>query len=93
MTIHNREIAEQFSRLADLLEISGLGPKHVKALHQDLYIDKALGVRIAVSTDAHSQGNLDFMRFGVDQARRGWLTADDVINTRGLDDLLTLLRR
>jgi DNA polymerase (family 10) len=49
-------------------------------------------VRIAISTDAHRRSSLDYMRFGVDQARRGWLTADDVINTRGLDELLALLR-
>jgi DNA polymerase (family X) len=33
------------------------------------------------------------MRFGIDQARRGWLTANDVINTRSLADLRKLLRR
>jgi DNA polymerase (family 10) len=32
------------------------------------------------------------MRFGVDQARRAWLTADDVINTRSLKALRPLLR-
>ena len=39
------------------------------------------------ATDAHSVNALQFMRFGVDQARRGWLSADDVINTRSLADL------
>jgi DNA polymerase (family 10) len=33
------------------------------------------------------------MRFGVDQARRAWLTADDVINTRQFGDLRKLLKR
>jgi DNA polymerase (family 10) len=33
------------------------------------------------------------MRFGIDQARRAWLTADDVINTRPLDELRKVLRR
>jgi len=54
---------------------------------------KEARVRVAISTDAHSASNLAYMRFGVDQARRGWLQADEVINTRGLDDLLQLLRR
>ena len=67
-------------------------PKRLDLDDGDCRLAKELGVRIAISTDAHSQGNLDYMRFGVDQARRGWLTADDVINTRGLDDLLALLR-
>lgn len=54
---------------------------------------KAGGVRIAISTDAHAAAALDFMRFGVDQARRGWLEAGDVINTRPLDQLKKLLKR
>ena len=68
-------------------------PKRLDLDDADCRLAKELGVRIAISTDAHSRGNLDYMRLGVDQARRGWLTADDVINTRGLDDLLALLRR
>jgi DNA polymerase (family 10) len=54
---------------------------------------KAGAVRIAISTDAHAPAALDFMRFGVDQARRGWLEAGDVLNTRPLDRLRTLLKR
>jgi DNA polymerase (family 10) len=54
---------------------------------------KETGAKVVISTDAHSAANLDFMRFGVDQARRGWLESGDVINTRSLDALLGLLRR
>jgi DNA polymerase (family 10) len=54
---------------------------------------KELGVRTAISTDAHSIAALDCMRFGIDQARRGWLEPDDVINTRALAELKRLLRR
>jgi DNA polymerase (family 10) len=57
-----------------------------------IHIAKEKGVKLAISTDAHSVDALACMRFGVDQARRGWLTADDVINTRSLPDLLALLR-
>jgi len=54
---------------------------------------KDLGVKVAVSTDAHSTTDLDFMRFGVYQARRGWLEKQDVINTRPWKDLKQLLKR
>jgi DNA polymerase (family 10) len=54
---------------------------------------KSVGVKVAISTDAHSVSALGCMRFGVDQARRGWLEADDVINTRPLAELRRLLRR
>jgi DNA polymerase (family X) len=40
------------------------------------------GVRIVVSTDAHSVGALGYMRLGVGQARRAWLTKEQVVNTR-----------
>jgi DNA polymerase (family 10) len=54
---------------------------------------KSKGVKVAVSTDAHSVNGFQYMRFGIDQARRGWLTADDVINTRSLAELRKLLTR
>ncbi len=54
---------------------------------------KEKGVKLAISTDAHRLAELDNMRFGVDQARRGWLEADDVLNARHLSDLKKLLRR
>jgi DNA polymerase (family X) len=54
---------------------------------------KAAGVRLAISTDAHSVAGFRNMRFGIDQARRAWLTADDVINTRPLSGLRRLLKR
>jgi DNA polymerase (family X) len=53
---------------------------------------KQAGVKLAISTDAHSTNSFDYMRFGVDQARRGWLEAGDVINTRSLADLHKILK-
>ena len=52
-----------------------------------------LGVKIALSTDAHSMDNLGLIRNGIIAARRGWLTRDDIINTRPLSELRRLLRR
>ncbi len=51
------------------------------------------GVKIALSTDAHSTGGLGNIRYGVDQARRGWLSAADVINTHGWSALSHTLAR
>ncbi len=51
------------------------------------------GAMLAISTDAHGVAELGFMRWGVDQARRGWVTADRVANTRSLPRLLKLLHR
>ncbi|HEV2590895.1 MAG TPA: PHP domain-containing protein [Gaiellaceae bacterium] len=51
------------------------------------------GVRITCSTDAHSVRGLANMQLSVATARRGWATAGDVLNTRGLDELLGWKRR
>jgi DNA polymerase (family 10) len=54
---------------------------------------KALGIPIVINPDAHTTGELSLYRFGVDVARRGWLTKDDVFNTRGLKDVMKELKR
>ena len=54
---------------------------------------KSLGVKVAIVTDAHRASDLAKLRFGVDQARRGWLEPDDVLNTRSVSALRRLLRR
>ncbi|PLW82436.1 DNA polymerase/3'-5' exonuclease PolX [Kineobactrum sediminis] len=51
------------------------------------------GLKVAISTDAHSVSDLDFMRFGLNQARRGWMEAKDVINTLPLKKLRKLFQR
>jgi DNA polymerase (family 10) len=51
------------------------------------------GVRLVISSDAHSTAALANTRWGIAQARRGWLTRDDVLNTRPYDELRSLLRR
>ena len=54
---------------------------------------KAMGIPIVINPDAHSPGELGLYRFGVQVARRGWLTKDDVFNTRNLNDVMKELAR
>ena len=54
---------------------------------------KKHGVRIVIDSDAHSVEELGFMEFGVYQARRAGLKAQDVVNTRSLAELRKLLRK
>jgi len=54
---------------------------------------KSHGVRFVLSTDAHNQRELGFMRFAVAVARRAGLTAADILNTRPAPEFLKGLRR
>jgi DNA polymerase (family 10) len=51
------------------------------------------GVKIVISSDAHSPAGLAALRWGIATARRAWLTPHDVLNTRPLDAFRTALRR
>jgi DNA polymerase (family X) len=51
------------------------------------------GVKIVISTDSHSSGALRLMKWGVQAARRAWLTKADVLNTRSVDEFRKALRR
>lgn len=52
---------------------------------------RALGVMIVINPDAHSTGELELTRYGVDVARRGWLSAGEVFNTRSVDEVAKML--
>ena len=48
---------------------------------------KRAGVKLVISSDSHSPREFDLLEFGVNQARRGWLEPEDVLNTRSLKSL------
>ena len=51
------------------------------------------GVQVELGPDAHSIAGLDHVALGVSMARKGWLGASDVLNTRSADDVLAYARR
>jgi DNA polymerase (family 10) len=60
----------------------------------DIYCKRAkeLGVKLVISTDAHSTDQLELMKYGVITARRGWLEARNVLNTFPIKKLLRALK-
>lgn len=74
------------------LEINA-DPTRLDLDDKNILMARDIGLKLSVSTDAHSISSLDNMKYGVAQARRGWLEKDDVINTRSWKDLKKLLKR
>lgn len=68
-------------------------PERLDLNDGNLRAAKRMGLKIAINTDAHRIGHLDYMRFGVYQARRGWITKEDVVNTYPLEELLSMIRK
>jgi DNA polymerase (family 10) len=67
-------------------------PQRLDLIDVHCQMARAAGVKISIGTDSHSTAELGNMIHGVGQARRGWLTKDDVVNTRPLKALRALLK-
>ena len=85
-------VIETAARTGTFLEINA-NPWRLDLDDRHAAAAKRAGVRLVISTDAHSTHGLDVMRCGVLQARRAGLTAADVVNTRTLAGLKKLMKR
>ena len=84
-------VFEAAAALGVLLEINAF-PGRLDLSDVNARSAREAGVRFSLGSDAHSRENLRYMELGVATARRGWLTADDIANTRPLAGLRRFLR-
>jgi DNA polymerase (family 10) len=68
-------------------------PVRLDLTDTDCQMAKEEGVMLSVNSDAHSVLDLEHLRYGIGQARRGWIENKDVLNTRSLQALCPLLKR
>jgi DNA polymerase (family 10) len=68
-------------------------PERLDLLDSQCQMAKEEGVLVSINSDAHSRFDFANLRYGIGQARRGWLEKDDVLNTRPLAALRRLLKR
>jgi DNA polymerase (family 10) len=61
---------------------------------KDEHIKKAIekGVKLSIDSDSHSINHLNYLKFGIAQARRGWVTKNDIINTKPWPEMLKQLK-
>lgn len=67
-------------------------PQRMDLIDTQCYEAREHGVLISIASDAHGPRDFSWLRYGVGQARRGWLRAEDVVNTRSLAELRNLLQ-
>ena len=68
-------------------------PERLDLLDTYCQMAKEEGVLVSINSDAHSSFDFANLRYGIGQARRGWLEKKDVLNTRPLAQLLALIKR
>ena len=68
-------------------------PERLDLCDRDLRLAREMGCRIVINSDSHDCRNLGKMGFGVQQLRRAWLEAADVLNTREPEEFLADMRK
>jgi DNA polymerase (family 10) len=85
-------IVRKARRCGCFLELNAQ-PERLDLLDVHCQMAKDEGVLVCINSDAHSVSEFDNLRYGVGQARRGWLEKGDVLNTRGLAEVRKLIGR
>ena len=86
------EVFRAAARTGTALEINSY-PDRLDLKDEHVMWAKRHGVKFAVDTDSHSTVHLDFMKYGVAVAGRGWLGPEDIINTWPLAKLRRFLKK
>jgi DNA polymerase (family 10) len=86
------ELFRACARTGTALEINA-SPQRLDLPSDHIRAARDAGVKFAIDSDAHSVSDLGNMPYGIGTAQRGWLTADDVINTWPLDRLRAFLAK
>jgi DNA polymerase (family 10) len=68
-------------------------PDRLDVSAENARLVRAAGIKTAISTDSHSTGEFQTIRYGIEQARRAGLAKEDVLNCQALGELLALLTR
>ena len=67
-------------------------PDRLDLCDRHLRLAKQCGVKIVINTDSHHTSHLEKIRYGVLQARRAWLTKDDVLNTLNVEEFVKAIK-
>ena len=86
------EVFAAAARTGTALEINSY-PDRLDLRDEHIMWAKRHGVKFSIDTDSHSTVHLDFLRYGIGNAQRGWLTKDDVINAWPLTRLRKFLNK
>lgn len=84
-------VFEAAGRYNVALEINS-SPERLDLNDENILLAKRYGTKFAINTDSHMKSHLKSIRYGIGIAKRGWLRAEDIINSRPIDKLKNLFR-
>ncbi len=81
------EILKAAKRIGTILEINA-SPYRLDLKDANIRKAKQMGVKMIINTDSHREEQMDFMEYGVSQARRGWAEEGDIVNTQSFEKFI-----
>lgn len=85
------EVFDKAKETGTVLEIDAF-PDRLDLKDEHIRFARKKGCKFSIDSDAHSLKHLPYLKFGIGQARRGWLEKKDVINTFDLEKMLKMLK-
>ena len=89
--INFEEILKEAKKTGTVLEINSC-PKRLDLRDSHILLALKRGVKMVINTDAHQKDQMRFIKFGVAQARRGWVRKSNIINTLETREFLKMLK-
>ena len=86
------KIIKAAKKTKTILEINAY-PDRLDLKDEHIKMAVEAGVKMSINSDSHSIASLRYLEFGIAQARRGWATKKDIINTRSVEEFLKLLKK
>ena len=85
------KVIKEAVKTGTILEINAY-PERLDLKDEYIRMGVEAGAKFVIDSDAHNKAHFKYLEFGIAQARRGWATANDVINTLPLDKFLKELK-
>lgn len=85
------KVFESAEKNGVVMEVNAF-PERLDLNDENILKARGYGLKFIIDTDAHRTYHMNYMRYGVGMARRGWLRKEDVINTYGIEKLLRTLK-
>lgn len=86
-----KDVFDFCAREGKIIEING-SPWRMDLPDALVHMGLGSGVRFCINTDCHNVNHFSFMKYGIDVARRGWVEAEDVVNTLPFEKLSAILK-
>ncbi len=90
--VNIEQLIDKASKTGTVLELNA-NPQRLDLSAEHIKMAQEKGVKIVINTDAHSIDHLEFMKYGVGTAIKGWIKPESCINTWDLPDLLSFINK